>query len=70
MDLSPARQKLLSDVVDIQERMLSCVRQIFSGLSQSSDPEVVLISEEALNHLTRGQDTLEAMIDGLNETKH
>ena len=69
-ELSAERQELLKNVVAIQERMLNGVTQVFHGLKGSSDPEVVVISEEALRHLKAAADTLEAMIDGINETKH
>lgn len=69
-DLSPARQELLKNIVTIQERMLQGVTQIFSGLRQSSDPEVVLVSDEALKALEDNREVMDAMIDSLNATHH
>lgn len=69
-ELSPARQELLKQVVDIQERALSGCILIFRGLRQSQDPEVSSVCEEALKHLINGTAVIEAMIDGLNSTKH
>jgi hypothetical protein len=69
-ELSPARQALLEQAIDVQERLLDGCTKIFSGLRQSSDPEVVLVSEEALKHLQNAHYILDAMIDGLNATYH
>jgi hypothetical protein len=69
-ELSPARQELLKQALDIQERMLDGCTMIFSGLRSSSDPEAVFVSEQALEALNATRDILEAMIDGLNATHH
>jgi hypothetical protein len=70
IDLSPVRQQLLSDALDVQERMLQGVTLIFRGLSDHNDPEVSSVSRVALKLLTETQEILEAMIDGLNATRH
>jgi hypothetical protein len=68
--LSPARQELLKNALDIQERMLDGCILIFEELSNASDPDVAFVAEEALEALNRNRDILEAMIDGLNATHH
>jgi hypothetical protein len=50
--------------------MLQGVTQIFSSLRKSSDPEVVLVSEQALEALEHNRDIMDALIDGLNATHH
>jgi hypothetical protein len=68
--LSPERQKRLTDIVTIQERMIGGVIQIFSGMRASSDPEVVEVSAEALDAIEKARDVMNSMIDSLNSTKH
>jgi hypothetical protein len=69
-ELSPERQKLLTDIVSTQERMLNGVIQIFSGMRASSDPEVVEVSAEALAAIEKARDLMYAMINSLDATKH
>lgn len=69
-ELSPARQELLKQALDIQERMLDGCTMIFEELSNASDPDVTFVAVEALDALNRTRDILEAMIDGLNATHH
>lgn len=69
-ELSPARKELLKQVVDVQERSLAGCALIFSGLRKSSDPEVSGVAEIAFDAITNTQLVLEAMINGLNETRH
>jgi hypothetical protein len=69
-ELSPERQELLKQVVDVQERSLTGCALIFSGLRQSSDPEVVAVSEVAYAALQNTQAVLDALIDGLHQTRH
>lgn len=68
--LSPERQNLLLDTVNVQERMLDGCEAIFSGLRQSSDPEVVSVSEVALAAIQKNRALIDAMIEGLTCTKH
>lgn len=68
--LSAAKQNLLLDVVDAQDRMLDGMALIFSGLRQSSDPEVSSISAVALKAIRRSQLTVIAMTEKLNATLH
>jgi hypothetical protein len=70
IDLSPERQALLQQVVDIQERSLYGASMIFKGLRQSSDPEVSQVSGVAFEALVNTQLVLEALIDRLNATQH
>jgi hypothetical protein len=70
IDLSPARQQLLANALDIQDRMLNGCELIFRGLSGHHDPEVSSVSGEALRLITYNRDVLEAMIDALNATLH
>lgn len=69
-ELSPERQALLGRVVDIQERELNAVIEVFSGLRGSSDPEVVSICDEVLKSLKHNADLIDAMVEALNHTKH
>lgn len=64
------RDEVLTRIVAAQERALYGCTQIFLGLSASSDPEVVLVSEQALDALTQVRDTLEAYIDSIDAIKH
>lgn len=68
--LSPAKQNLLLDIVDAQDRMLDGVSQIFSGLRQSSDPEVSDISAVAFKALRHNKLTIIAMTERLSATLH
>lgn len=70
IDLSPARQQLLADALDVHERMLNGVELIFRGLSEHPAPEVSSVSGVALKLITNHRDVLEAMIDGLHATRH
>lgn len=66
--LSPAKQHLLLDIVNIQDKMLDAIEQIFSGLRQSSDAEVVSISEEAIAAIRQNQRIAIAMTERLTAT--
>jgi hypothetical protein len=68
--LSPARQELLKNALDIQERMLDGCVTVLSVLTEHSDSEVSYASREALKSINRNRDILYAMIDGLNATHH
>ena len=68
--LSPARIELLKQAVDTQERMLNGCEQVFRGLSHHPDAEVSSVCGDCLGLLATYRDTLEAMIDGLHETRH
>ena len=70
IELSPERQALLMEAVNIQERMLTGCVEVFKGLRLSKDPEVAVYCDQALAALKKSQDQLEAMIDALNATKH
>jgi hypothetical protein len=70
IELSPTRQALLANVVDVQERMLDGVTEVFRGLSHHHDAGVSSVCEEVLGLIKNNRDVIEAMIDGLNETKH
>jgi hypothetical protein len=69
-ELSPARIELLKKALDCEERMLDGCEQFFRGLSHHPDAEVSSVCREVLRLLKNNRDTLEAMVDGLNETFH
>lgn len=69
-ELSPARQELLKQALDVQERMLDGCTQVFRGLSRYPDAEVSSVCEEVLGLITHNRLVLEAMVDGLNATRH
>lgn len=69
-ELSPARVELLKQVVDCQERMLDGASLVFKGLRQSSDPEVSSVSGVCFDAIQTHRAVLEALIDGLDATRH
>jgi hypothetical protein len=69
-ELSPAKLELLKRAIDVQERMLDGCTEIFSGLRQSSDPEVVSVCGDAIAAINHSRDILEAMINRLDATTH
>jgi hypothetical protein len=69
-ELSPARIELLKQVVDTQERILNGTELVFRGLSHHPDAEVSSVSGVCLRLIAEHLDVIEAMIDGLHETRH
>lgn len=68
--LSPARIDLLKSAVDRQEQMLNACKVVFAELTEHPDSTVAEIATVCLKHLKRSHEVLEAMIDGLNATRH
>lgn len=69
-EMSPERQELLRQVMDVQERSLYGASLIFRGLSQSKDPEVSSVCLIAHAALLNTQAVLEAMVEKLTATTH
>lgn len=69
-ELSPERQQLLKQALDIQERMLEACVEVFRGLSHHPDAEVSSVSEYCLTTIEENRAVLDALIDGLTATKH
>ena len=68
--LSPEKLKLLKQAIDIQERMLDGVTQVFRGLNHHHDAEVSSVSKDCVEAITGSREILEALIDALDQTKH
>lgn len=68
--ISPEKLQLLKQAIDIQERMLDGVTQVFRGLSHHNDAGVSSVANACLVSIEHNRDVLEALIDGLNATKH
>lgn len=69
-EISIKHLQLLKHTIDVQDRMLDGCLAIFSGLTCSEVPEVVSISEQALQAIKDNRLVLEALIDGINQTRH
>lgn len=69
-EVTPERLELLKQAIDIQERMLDGVSQVFRGLSHHHDAEVSSVCTDCLSSIEHNRDVLEALIDGLTATKH
>lgn len=69
-EVTPAQLKLLRQAIDVQERMLNGVEEIFRGLRHHDDAEVSSVSGDALKFITHNRDVLESLIDAADQTKH
>ena len=69
-EITPEKLKLLKQAIDIQERMLDGVTQVFRGLSHHHDAGVSSVAESCIRLIGYNRDVIEALVDGLNQTKH
>jgi hypothetical protein len=71
-EISPDKQELMRQAIDIMERMLDGCVMIFNEIKEHSQAPIGIKSaaESASDAITRGRLVLDAVIDSTHATKH